>query len=87
MSDLKQQFEAAAAASKNLPERPDNNALLALYAHYKQATVGDASGDRPGMFDIAGRMKFDTWEGLKGMSSETASQKYIELVRGLGGKV
>ena len=41
MSELKKQFEAAAADSKNLPERPSNDVLLQLYALYKQATDGD----------------------------------------------
>lgn len=35
MADLKAQFEAAAAASKSLPERPDNQTLLKIYGLYK----------------------------------------------------
>ena len=40
---LKEQFEAAVADSKNLPERPDNMTLLKLYAFYKQSNIGDVS--------------------------------------------
>ncbi|MBV8380361.1 MAG: acyl-CoA-binding protein, partial [Paucibacter sp.] len=45
---LKDQFEAAVAESKSLPERPDNATLLKLYALYKQGSSGDAEGERPG---------------------------------------
>ena len=35
--------------------RPDDKTLLTLYAFYKQATVGDATGSRPTGFDIVGQ--------------------------------
>ena len=57
MSDLQQQFDAAVAQSKQLPERPDNNTLLRLYALYKQGTSGDAAGERPGMADLGAARK------------------------------
>jgi len=44
--DLKTKFQAAAAAAKQTKKRPDNATLLKLYAYYKQATEGDARGDR-----------------------------------------
>ena len=46
MSNLKSTFEQAVAALKSLPERPDNQTLLKLYALYKQATAGDVEGTR-----------------------------------------
>ncbi len=55
MSDLADRFAAAAEASKQLPEKPANEDLLKLYALYKRGTVGDATGDRPGMMDFVGR--------------------------------
>ena len=83
MSDLKQQFEAAAAASKQLTRRPDNQTMLRLYALYKQASAGDVAGDRPGAFDFVGSAKYDAWAGLKGMTSEDAMRQYIDLVKQL----
>jgi diazepam-binding inhibitor (GABA receptor modulator, acyl-CoA-binding protein) len=56
---------------------------LKLYALFKQAKVGDAGGNRPGMFDVVGRAKYDAWAGLKGMSKEAAMQAYIDLVDSL----
>jgi acyl-CoA-binding protein len=57
MSDLKKTFEAASEAVKQLPERPDNDMLLKLYALYKQATEGDVSGPKPSLFDFKGFAK------------------------------
>lgn len=83
MSDLKSVFEAAVADSKQLPERPDNMTLLKIYALYKQASEGDAQGDRPGMTDFVGRAKYDAWAALKGMDSAAAMQDYVDLIESL----
>lgn len=80
---LEQQFEEAVARSKQLKERPSNDDLLALYALYKQATSGDATGDRPGMFDLVGRAKYDAWATRRGMTADAARQAYVELVASL----
>lgn len=85
MSDLKAEFEAAAAVAQKLPSRPDNDTLLQLYALYKQATAGDASGKRPGFTDFVGRAKYDAWDKLKGTAKETAMQSYVDLVAKLKG--
>lgn len=83
MSDLKTQFEQAAADVQKLGKRPSNDALLELYALYKQATVGDVTGSRPGMFDMVGRAKYDAWAKLKKTGKEDAMKKYIALVEKL----
>ena len=83
MSDLKKQFEAAAAASKNLKERPDNDTMLKLYALFKQATVGDVEGKRPGFTDMIGRAKFDAWAAAKGKNADDAMREYTALVNSL----
>jgi acyl-CoA-binding protein len=83
MADLKEQFETAAQEAQKLPTRPDNDTLLTLYALYKQSTMGDASGKRPGFTDMVGRAKYDAWMKLKGTPSEKAMQAYIRLVERL----
>jgi diazepam-binding inhibitor (GABA receptor modulator, acyl-CoA-binding protein) len=83
MSDIQKRFEAAAAQSKNLPERPDNETLLKLYALYKQGTSGDAQGERPGFGDLIGRAKFDAWAELKGTAKEDAMSQYADLIDSL----
>ena len=80
MSDIQAQFEAAAQAAQNLPRRPNNETLLRIYALYKQATVGDAVGARPGFTDFVGRAKHDAWAKLKGTAKDQAMRDYIALV-------
>jgi acyl-CoA-binding protein len=83
MADLKKQFEAAAAESKNLSERPDNATLLKIYALYKQGSIGDNTDKKPGFSDMVGRAKWDAWNGLKGTSQDEAMQQYIDLIKSL----
>ncbi|PQA34957.1 acyl-CoA-binding protein [Amnimonas aquatica] len=76
-------FEQAQLDVKTLTKRPANEDMLALYAHFKQASAGDASGSRPGMFDMVSRAKYDAWAALKGMSKAAAEQAYIDKVNAL----
>jgi acyl-CoA-binding protein len=85
VSDLKAKFEQAVADSKNLPERPDNQTLLKLYALYKQATAGDVDGKRPGFTDMVGRAKWDAWNELKGTGQQDAMNQYVGLIEDLKG--
>jgi diazepam-binding inhibitor (GABA receptor modulator, acyl-CoA-binding protein) len=80
MADLKAQFQKAQADVKTLTKRPDNNDMLFLYAHYKQAADGDVTGTRPGMLDMVGRAKYDAWAKLKGMKKEDAMKHYADKV-------
>lgn len=85
MSDLHTQFEQAAVNVKKLPERPDDQAMLKLYALYKQGSEGDVNGPRPGFFDFVGTAKYEAWSKLAGTPAEEAQQKYIALVNKLLG--
>lgn len=80
MSDLLTQFKQAEADVKKLSKRPSNDTLLELYGLYKQATVGDVTGSRPGMLDMVGRAKYDAWAKLKKTGKEDAMKQYIALV-------
>ena len=84
MSDLKAKFTQAAEDVKHLSERPDNDTLLKLYALYKQGSDGDVSGPKPGFFDFVGTAKYEAWSKLKGMKTDEAMQRYVDLVRKLG---
>jgi acyl-CoA-binding protein len=77
---MQEQFESAAARSKEFTRRPSNEELLQLYALYKQATEGNVNGERPGGFDFKSIAKYDAWEELKGKSKEQAMQEYVALV-------
>jgi acyl-CoA-binding protein len=64
MSALQDRFAQAQEDVNALAERPDNNTMLKLYALYKQATQGDATGERPGGFDFVRAAKFDAWSEI-----------------------
>lgn len=80
---LQDDFEAAAANVKTLGTRPSNDVLLNLYALYKQGSVGDVTGKRPGRMAFKERAKYDAWAGKKGTRNEDAQQAYIDLVASL----
>jgi diazepam-binding inhibitor (GABA receptor modulator, acyl-CoA-binding protein) len=83
MTTLKAKFEQAAADSKKLTKRPDNQTLLKIYALYKQGNQGDAAGARPGFTDPVGRAKWDAWKAVEGMPDNEAMQAYVELIESL----
>ncbi len=82
-TSLKTRFEKAAVASRSLAERPDNATLLQIYALYKQGSVGDVEGKRPGFTDMVGRAKWDAWKSLAGMPAADAMQRYVDLIDSL----
>ncbi|KAI9301857.1 acyl-CoA-binding protein [Cunninghamella echinulata] len=76
-------FDTAANEVKTLKKSPSNDKLLKLYALFKQATVGDNTTTRPGVFDVKGKAKWDAWDAIKGTSQEEAEKQYIALVEEL----
>ena len=84
--ELKEQFEKAAADSKNLPAKPDNEILLQLYSLYKQGTEGDVNTEAPSNpFDFVGKAKYEAWSSIKGKTKEVAMEEYVALVEKLKG--
>ncbi|XP_077431412.1 acyl-CoA-binding protein-like isoform X3 [Vanacampus margaritifer] len=81
------EFEKAAEDVKNLKTRPSDQELLDLYGLYKQANVGDIDTDRPGLFDMKGKAKWDAWNSRKGMSKEDAMSAYVALAKELISKL
>lgn len=79
-ADLKKKFEAAAAAVMKAKKDPGSDMKLKLYAHYKQASVGDVAGDKPGFTDFANRAKYEAWAKLKGTPADKAMEACVKLV-------
>eukprot|EP00931_Biecheleriopsis_adriatica_P070852 TRINITY_DN44674_c0_g1_i1.p2 TRINITY_DN44674_c0_g1~~TRINITY_DN44674_c0_g1_i1.p2 ORF type:complete len:108 (+),score=41.36 TRINITY_DN44674_c0_g1_i1:88-411(+) len=52
--------------------------LAESYALFKQATVGDASGEPPE--DESKKAKFEAWGSKKGMSKEDAMSAYVKFI-------
>lgn len=85
MSDLDHEFEAAVSRVREGSEDPGNEAKLRLYGLYKQATVGDVDGKRPGFTNPVGRAKYDSWASISGMAASAAKQAYVDLAAQLVG--
>ena len=83
MTDLDTDFERASREVHELPERPSREELLELYALFKQGSVGDVQGKRPGLVDFKGRVKYDAWAALRGMDRDEARRAYVALVGNL----
>ncbi len=79
---IKEDFAKAQEDVKALTKRPSNDDFLFLYSHFKQST-GDVGGSRPGMLDMVGRAKYDSWAKLKGTKPEAAMQAYVDKVASL----
>ena len=75
-----EEFLNASVRIKSLGTRPSNQELLQLYALFKQAQKGDASGKRPGALNMVARAKFDAWSALNGTSRDDARSQYVALV-------
>jgi len=69
-------FEAVVAAFTDTQK-------LDVYALFKQGSVGDVNIERPGMFDLRGKAKWDAWNAKKGLSQDDAKNAYVALVEGL----
>ena len=83
MSDGKARFDGAVAASTLLAKRPDDATLLKIYGLYKQATVGDVTGEPPAMFDVINKAKFDAWDAVSGLPRDEAMKQYADLIDSL----
>lgn len=80
---LDEDFQAAAAAAKELKTKPSDDDLLILYALYKVATVGKVDTSCPGMFDFKGKAKWNAWKKAEDKSPEDAKRDYILKVQQL----
>ncbi|RYZ39634.1 MAG: acyl-CoA-binding protein [Myxococcaceae bacterium] len=83
---LTDDFNAAAARMKGLPQRPSNDELLQAYGLYKQGTEGDVNTAQPWAVQLEARAKWDAWSSRKGMTQDTAKEQYVALVDVLAAK-
>ena len=74
-------FKEATEEARTFKNLSDDD-LLTLYKYYKQATVGDCTTPRPGLFDLTGKAKWDAWSSVRGLSQKEAEVKYSAAVAG-----
>ncbi|KAI8333216.1 acyl CoA binding protein-domain-containing protein [Blakeslea trispora] len=81
---ISQRYNKALHFVQNLPAsssfQPTKSQKLELYALYKQVSTGDINTQRPGLFDVVGRAKWDAWKKLEGMSVLEARHTYVEAL-------
>jgi len=61
-----------------------NDQALKLYGFYKQGTIGDVTGPKPGMLDVQGKLKYNSWTALKGVSKSKAQSEYVSYAKKIG---
>jgi len=79
-------FNKAVSIAESLPKggaiQTTYEEKLTLYALYKQATLGDAQGSRPGILDQLGRAKWDAWKKRSG--TKDAGKLYADTLIKVG---
>ncbi len=83
-SSLAKHFDEVAhimKEQKSLKSNPSTEQLKKVYGLFKQATVGNVNTERPGMFDLTGKAKWDSWASFKDISQEDAKHQYVEFCR------
>ncbi|KAK7061462.1 ACBP-domain-containing protein [Favolaschia claudopus] len=75
------QFDRAVEIVQSLPKtgpiQTGYDEKLAMYSLYKQATVGNVTSPRPGMWDMLGRAKWDAWAKHKDIDPYEAKWLYV----------
>ena len=71
---------AAAHASSPACRGATASQKIRMYGCYKQQSLGDCSGQRPGLTQPIPRAKFDAWATCRGMEAHEARAAYIEVV-------
>ena len=89
--ELKKNFEYCVKfinTSKPGSVKMGNEDKLKFYAIYKQATVGNNTGKRPGAMNIVARYKIDAWKKATdmGLTKEGAMQMFIDEFKKLAPK-
>jgi len=84
---LEEEFLSAQQRVNNLSRRPSEQQMLEIYGLYKQAALGDVTGNRPGGFDFKGRAKWEAWKQRRGLSREEAMKGYVEVVERLAREI
>lgn len=76
-SEAEEQFNLAAKYLEKIVTDLDQGTLLVFYGLYKQATVGDCTIPKPGIFALTAKAKWNEWNDLKGTSKEEAMNIYV----------
>ncbi len=79
---IEKKFKKYSEKIKTLESMSDLNKLF-LYAHYKQAIIGDNNLNKPFIFDRVEMEKWKAWNNIKGLSKNDAMLQYIKKCKEL----
>ncbi|TBU49070.1 ACBP-domain-containing protein [Dichomitus squalens] len=78
------QFDRAVEIVQSLPKtgpiQTGYEEKLDMYSLYKQATVGNVQGNRPAVWDMLGRAKWDAWAKHKDLDPYEAKWLYVDAL-------
>ncbi|KAG9317625.1 acyl CoA binding protein-domain-containing protein [Chiua virens] len=78
------QFNRAVEIIQGLPKtgpiQTGYEEKLTMYSLYKQATTGNVTGSRPGLFDMLGRAKWDAWAKHRDLDQYEARWLYVDAL-------
>ena len=72
-------FNTAAERVKTLKITPPESDQLKLYGLYKTVTIGKVNISKPGILDLKGRKKYESWKKYEIYSKEEAMITYAKL--------
>uniref|UniRef100_A0A1A9ZFA7 ACB domain-containing protein n=1 Tax=Glossina pallidipes TaxID=7398 RepID=A0A1A9ZFA7_GLOPL len=82
MATVQERFQAAVNVIKGLPKngpyQPTTTMMLKFYGLYKQATEGPCNQNKPKIWDVVGRTKWEAWNKNRHLSKEEAMEKYVQ---------
>ena len=71
-------FKKASAAVLKLKTQPSVETQQKLYGLFKQATIGDVNVNKPSMFNLKAKKKWEGWNSFKGTTKLKAMEMYIK---------
>ena len=74
--------EAIKGGAINMRSLPVSNGL-AMYAIKQQLENGDVNFDQPSMLNLKGRVQWDAWNKMKGMSKQETANYFIKYAEAL----
>ncbi len=78
--EIDKKFQEAYEKANRTDQKFPPDIMLQFYAYYKQATEQEGIYMPSGEDDVRNAFKLNALLQIKGMSTEEAKQKYIELV-------
>lgn len=78
--NLNEQFASATSYVKSIVSKLTKQQKLKFYGFYKQATEGPCTKKEPNWYELAEKQKWEAWSALSKMDTDTAMEKYLELL-------